>query len=123
MDMEVRAAARRSEPYLRGRPRGGLARRTLTVAAIVVLLMLLLYPMVGDNGLGAFLRLRSERDRLQQEVERLEFERRRLTAEIESLQGDPATLERFARENYNMAQPGETVLRLVPEHQAEKPSP
>ena len=34
-----------------------------------------------------------------------------------------AGLERFARENYNMAQPGETVLRLVPEPPRQEPSP
>jgi cell division protein FtsB len=122
-DRDVPRRQSNTGPYLRGQPRHGLARRTLSFAMLAVLLLLLLYPMFGDNGLSAFVRLRSERDRLRREVERLERERESLAAQITELQQNPAALERFAREHYNMALPGETVLRLVPESEVRRQAP
>jgi cell division protein FtsB len=122
-DTEVPSRRPGANPFLRGQPTAGLARRTLTLGLVAVLLLLLLYPIVGDNGLSAYLRLRRERDRLRTEVERLEAERQRLADQIAALHDDPAALERFAREQYNMALPGERVLRLVPEEEAARRSP
>ena len=122
-DTDVPRPRRSAGPFLRGQPGGGLARRTLSCALLAVLLLLLLYPMVGENGLSAYLRLRAERDRLRQEVERLEQEREMLAAQIAELQTSPAALERFAREYYNMALPGETVLKLVPENEIPRRAP
>jgi cell division protein FtsB len=102
-------------PFLRGRPGGGrIARRTVLLTLGGALLLLLLYPVVGANGLSAFLRLRGDRSRMQTEVDRLEAEQARLTEEIAAMQRDPNTLERIARERYNLQRTDEQVLRLVP---------
>ncbi|MFO7653789.1 MAG: septum formation initiator family protein [Candidatus Krumholzibacteriia bacterium] len=124
-DMEVGQGERAAGPFLRGRQHtaGGLARRTLLTAGGFVLVLFLLYPTVGSNGLGAYLHLRRERDRLQEEVARLRHERERLEDHLRRLRDDPEELERLARENYNLRHPGETMLRLVPESEAARRSP
>ena len=49
---------------------------------------------------------------LETQVQREEQENRRLEAAIQALQHDPRTVERVAREQLNLAKPGETVFRF-----------
>ena len=110
--------------FLRGTPPvHRLTRRWLVVGLAVAALLFLLFPLVGENGIGAFMRLRAERGRLQLEVEELERQKSELQREINALRDDPAALERLARERYNMREPEEQVLVIVPPQHSTDRSP
>ena len=110
--------------FLRGTP--PVRRRTqrwLLVGLVAAALLFLLFPLVGDNGVGAFLRLNAERDRLRLEVEALERQKSELQRQIDALRDDPAALERLARERHNMRGPEEQVLVIVPPQRSADRSP
>jgi len=106
-------------PYLRGGPpaRRRIRRPVLWLggAAVVVLLVV---ALLGENGMRTYLRLRAERVRLEEDVQRLRTQREDLEAGLTALDeqtGDPEALERVARERYRMRKPGETVIEVVGE--------
>jgi cell division protein FtsB len=74
---------------------------------------LLVLPLLGENGLAMYFKLRSERDAMRHEVQVLQAEADSLAQAIDLLATDPAALERIAREEYNMRRPQEEVLLLV----------
>jgi len=47
---------------------------------------------------------------LESEIKKLENENKQLTDEIQALRSDPATIEKFAREELKLVKPGEIVL-------------
>ncbi len=79
--------------------------------------VLLALPLLGENGLAMYFKLRGERDEIRREVQFLQAEADSLERAIDLLATDPAALERIAREAYNMRRPQEEVLLLV------RPSP
>jgi cell division protein FtsB len=81
----------------------------------VLLLLFFLSPLLGENGLTAYFRLKAQRNSLTQEVEELRQQHEELEARIRALTEDPATLERYARERFNMRLPEEEVIEIVPE--------
>lgn len=110
--------------FLRGTPPvRRLTRRWLVVGFVMAALLFLLFPLVGDNGVGAFMRLSAERDRLRLEVEELERQKSELQRQIDTLRDDPAALERLARERHNMRGPEEQVLVIVPPQRGADRSP
>ncbi len=110
--------------FLRGTPPvRRWARRWLVVGFIGAGLLFLLFPLVGDNGVGAFMRLSAERNRLRLEVEELERQKSELQHQIDTLRDDPAALERLARERHNMRGPEEQVLVIVPPQSGADRSP
>jgi cell division protein FtsB len=52
-----------------------------------------------------------DRDVLSAQLDSLEEVNAALAARVDSLETDPATLERVAREEYGMVRPGETIYR------------
>ena len=102
--------------YLRGRPAAmDVARRWVLIGLGIAGLLFLLYPIVGENGLATYLRLRSEREQLRLEVEDLKLRQAELQLRIDALQEDPAELERMARERFNMRREDEKVIVVRPE--------
>jgi cell division protein FtsB len=81
-------------------------------------LLFLLWPLLGENGLATYFRLRKQRDLLRSEVEQFRATGQGLQAEIDSLQTSPARLEQIAREDHFMRRPGETVYEVVQDNQA-----
>ena len=53
---------------------------------------------------------------LDQRIEHEELVNRELRLEIDSLQSDPKTVERLAREQLGLAKPNETVVRFGISH-------
>jgi len=76
---------------------------------------LALLTLVGENGIGEFLRLRQGRDGLRQDEAELLQDNEILEARLKALQTEPLALEKLARERYNMRREGEEVILLVPE--------
>ena len=110
--------------FLRGTPPARrLTQRWLVVGLAAAALLFLLFPLVGDNGVGAFMRLNAERNRLRLEVEALERQKSELQRQIDALRDDPAALERLAREQHNMRGPEEQVLVIVPPQRSADRSP
>lgn len=83
-------------------------------------LIILLVMLAGVLGLGIWYfpliqkneRLRKEILQLNLEIKREEETARQLKSAIYSLQKDPKTVERLARERLGYAKPGESVIRF-----------
>jgi cell division protein FtsB len=91
------------------RPAGN-RRAALAYAAAVVGLLAL--SVLDPGGLRKALRNEAEAERLQRENASLEQRVARLRREVKALQGDPAALERAAREELGYVKPGEIVYKL-----------
>jgi cell division protein DivIC len=90
------------------------SKLTKVVVGLVVLAFLLLIgmcylPLIHQNE-----RMRSEKLRLEMELEKEMQKSRHLQAEIEALRNDPKTIERLTREKLGYARPDETVVRFEP---------
>ena len=100
---------------LRGRvwvPRAALWMAATTVLAGVALVQL------GDNGVPAWRRLRTQDAQLGREVDTLTRRNVELRQELQALRDDPETLERLAREKAGMRRPGEEVMVVLPAAEA-----
>ena len=86
-------------------------RRALILLAIA-LSVLAGNAIFGEGGLRVLLEARRENQGLEQEIERLEEENRQLEGEIQGLRSDPAAIEKLAREQMQMAKPGEIIFTL-----------
>jgi cell division protein FtsB len=65
--------------------------------------------MFGANGMVVYRQKRAEYQNLNHEIDQLQKENDRYTAQIKSLQTDPETIEKEAREQLHYARPGEVV--------------
>lgn len=86
-------------------------RRALILLAIA-LSVLAGNAIFGESGLRVLLEARRENKGVEQEIERLEQENRQLEGEIQGLRSDPAAIEKLAREQMQMAKPGEIIFTL-----------
>ncbi|MFH1738791.1 MAG: septum formation initiator family protein [bacterium] len=110
--------------FLRRSPQvNWFARRSLCALAGVTLVLLLLLPLLGENGLPAYIRLRNQRDDLRREVESLLQQDLELQQDIDDLRHNREALERLARERYDMHAPGETIYEVVDETPSGERSP
>jgi len=89
-------------------------RRRVKRAMVWSFVPVLLWAFVfADGGLLSIVARRVHLWQLQRQVVRLEARQALLQQAIEHRESDPVVLERLARERYGMAQPGETVYRIV----------
>jgi cell division protein FtsB len=89
-----------------------LVRRRSALAYGAVVLVLLGASALDPDGLRRWLELEREVERVELENRDLERENARLRREVRALTGDPAALERAAREDLGYVRPGEIVLKL-----------
>ncbi len=89
-----------------------LDRRRFTVGYVIAMLVLLGLSTLDRNGLRKARRNEAEAERLERENAALEQRVARLRREVRALQGDPAALERAAREELGYVKPGEIVYKL-----------
>jgi cell division protein FtsB len=76
---------------------------------------MLLLAIFNDKGA---LQVRSQGQKLrtiETEITNLESENKQLNNEIQALRKDPATIEKFAREELKLVKPGEVIL-VTPEN-------
>ena len=81
----------------------------LLVAAVLLGIGVLYLPLIQQNE-----RMRKEVLRLTAQTVKEEETNRQLKASVESLRNDPKAIERYAREKFGYAKPGETVIRFEP---------
>ncbi|HET7462803.1 MAG TPA: septum formation initiator family protein [Longimicrobium sp.] len=88
-------------------------------------LALALYYAVwgGEYSVFTLLRLRHDRQAARDDLARLRHEVDSLRVESRKVEGDPATIERVARERFGMIREGETLYRFVPVDSARKAAP
>ncbi len=91
------------------RPRG---RHLVAGAALALALYFAVWG--GEYSVFTLLRLKQDRQQAHDEVARLRHEVDSLRVEARRLEGDPATIERVARERFGMIREGETLYRFVP---------
>lgn len=88
--------------------------KKLVVRIIILLLFsgMLAFVVFNDNGLIKFLRLRSEINKIDKEIDAAKQRLDLLEMEIDSLQTNKYKLERVAREKFHMAKPSEKTFLI-----------
>ena len=89
--------------------------------ALVVGCFLLLLGLAALSSYRDLAAARDRRQALQGEIQQTRAENDELVQRIERLRNDPATLERFAREQYRMMRPDDLVI-VIPEGPEEVPA-
>lgn len=80
----------------------------------VLFLFGVVFIFFNESGVLKFVKLRSEVNELNHQIEKLQNENRDLQAEIDSLQQKvPAKIERVAREKYGMKRPNEKSIEVI----------
>ena len=100
----------------------GARRRLATSAVAVVTVWLFLHVMFGANGMVVYRQKRTEYQGLRQEIDELQKENDHYTGQIKSLQTDPKTIEKEAREQLHYTRPGEVVFVAPPPLPVELPA-
>jgi cell division protein FtsB len=84
-------------------------RRLATLGVATLTVWLFLHVMFGANGMVVYRQKRAEYQSLRQEIDVLQKESEHYTQQINSLQTDPKTIEKEAREQLHYTRPGEVV--------------
>jgi cell division protein FtsB len=87
-------------------------RRRSLIAYAAAIAGLWVLSALDPDGLRKARRNEAEADRLGRDNEALEQRVMRLRREVKALRGDPAALERAAREELGYVKPGEIVYKL-----------
>jgi cell division protein FtsB len=86
-------------------------QRIFVGISILLLFCLLLFIMFSDSGLADLFKLKSDRDRLLQENEKLKQENLSLYRTIDRLKNDPEYIESIARKELGMIKRDEVILK------------
>jgi len=97
----------------------GISRRWPLYLLSSLILLLSLYTIVSERGAIHLWRLRGEKITLDEQNYRLQKENEALRRRLTRLRGDDLYLEQVAREELNLARPGEVIYRF-PSAEAKK---
>ena len=84
-------------------------RRLATSGVAVVTVLLFLHVMFGANGMVVYRQKSAEYLSLRHEIDDLQKENDHYSGQINSLQTDPKTIEKEAREQLHYTRPGEVI--------------
>ncbi len=93
---------------------GVIVRIALAVFGLLTVAMLLL-AVFNDKGALEVHAQAKKLATLESDITRLAADNKQLTSDIQALRGDPATIEKFAREELKLVKPGEIVI-VTPEN-------
>lgn len=93
---------------------GVIVRIALAVFGLLTVAMLLLAVFNDKGALEVHAQAR-KLAALESDIAKLAAENKQLTSDIQGLRGDPATIEKFAREELKLVKPGEIVI-VTPEN-------
>lgn len=88
------------------------ARKHLRELIVVAFCLLVVHDVFGEHGLIAMRRTQKEAQQIRREIQRLDEENRALQVRAKALKNDPRAIERVAREELNLAKPGELIFKL-----------
>jgi cell division protein FtsB len=100
----------------------GIRRRLATAAVAGFSIWLFVHVMFGANGMVVYRQKKAEYVALQNEIHSLQQENDGYTGQIKSLQTDPKTIEKEAREQLHYARPGEVIYVAPPPPAPAKPA-
>jgi cell division protein FtsB len=100
-----------------------IRRRLATGAVAALALWLFVHVMFGANGMVVYRQKKMEYQVLQKDIDVLQKENDSYTQQIQSLQTDPKTIEKEAREQLHYARPGEVIYVAPPTPPPQHPSP
>ncbi len=72
-----------------------------------------LFLVSNDMGIIRWYKLRSERNQIQMNIDRLIQEEVELTSELDRLTNDKEYIKKIAKEKFHMVKPGEKVFRVI----------
>ncbi len=87
-------------------------RRQVVWGAVAMALVLAVSSLSAEGGFRKYARLRRDLHAIEDRNLKVSSENERLKREIRRLRTEPAALERAARENLGLVQPGEIVFDL-----------
>ncbi|MBI3405720.1 MAG: septum formation initiator family protein [Acidobacteria bacterium] len=101
-------------------PKIAVTRRNMYALLAVVVATLFVHDLFGDRGFFAMRRNQQQVEKISMEIQQVDAENQRLAIQIKGLKSDPATIERIAREEMNLARPGEMIFKLPPRETEKK---
>ena len=101
-------------------PKIAVTRRNIYALLAVAAVTLFVHDLFGDHGFFAMRRNQQQVEKISMEIQQVDAENQRLATQIKSLKSDPATIERIAREEMNLARPGELIFKLPPREPEKK---
>jgi cell division protein FtsB len=93
---------------------GVIVRIALAVFGLLTVAMLLL-AVFNDRGLLEVQTQARKLSAIESDISKLDAGNKQLTTDIQALRADPATIEKFAREELKLVKPGEIVI-VTPEN-------
>ena len=94
-----------------------------TGVAVILALLVTWHVIYGNHGLSVWQQKRAEDRALQREIKDLQQENAQMRQQIERLNSDPDAIEREAREKLHYAKPGEVIVPLPDQSQAQPQTP
>ena len=94
-----------------------------TGVAVILALLVTWHVIYGNHGLSVWQQKRAEDRALQREIKDLQQENAQMRQQIERLNSDPDAIEREAREKLHYAKPGEVIVTLPDQSQAQPQTP
>jgi cell division protein FtsB len=91
-----------------------LKKYILLVLAIVTMCLMLLFIVIGENGLSDLYRLKKQKETLSQKNDELKKENISYYREIERLKHDPRYVEDVARKELGVIGKDEVIIKVKP---------
>jgi cell division protein FtsB len=91
-----------------------LKKNILLVLAIVTMCLMLLFIVIGENGLSDLYRLKKQKETLSQKNDELKKENISYYREIERLKHDPRYVEDVARKELGVIGKDEVIIKVKP---------
>lgn len=87
-------------------------RRAAIIGGALLLAALVMHGIYGADGLQALHQKHHQAKALSRQIDQLKQENRMLQKEVQNLRSNPATIERYAREELHMARKNEIIYML-----------
>jgi cell division protein FtsB len=113
MGVRIKRATRVARPAPRKSvPKQTFLQRWGSTIFVLLLMALVAHVLFGEHGFLAMRRAQKEVQSLRQEIAQLNADNKQLSEQIQALKSDPKLIERIAREEMNLAKPGELIFKL-----------
>ena len=91
----------------------GKKNKILLLFYILVAVLGLLYLTFNDYGFIKYLKVKSEKEKIELEIDSIKMSSKKLEEEIDSLKRkEPAKIEKVAREKYGISRPNEVIIKI-----------
>jgi len=91
-----------------------LKKNILLVLAIVTMCLMLLFIVIGENGISDLYRIKKQKENLSQKNDELKKENITYYREIERLKHDPRYVEDVARKELGVIGKDEVIIKVKP---------